>query len=410
MTTYEYVILGGGLAAGYAAQAFAEENTPPGKLCILSAENKLPYERPPLSKGFLAGEKAEDDILINEPEFYEENKIDIFLNSLVEQVDLKQKKLYTDSATIGFEKLLIATGARPRHLDVPGADLEGIYYLRRVGDAKRIRQAAEEANEAVVIGGSFIGMEVASVLQSADVDVTMVFPEAHVWEAFFTLEMSAFFENYYRDRGVIIMPRAEVVEFEGANGRLTRVVLKSGTRLEANLVVAGVGVQPNTELFAGNGLQMSDGGIVVNRFLETNLPGVFAVGDVAYYNDVLFDRSRRIEHWDNAMSQGQHAIKNMMGAHEPFVHVPYFFSDVFDLSYEFWGDTTAAQEIVHRGDVENGRFSVWWLGADGRLLAAFVMNRPDEERELAQQWIREAKKLTAEKLADDQKPLNNEKE
>jgi NADPH-dependent 2,4-dienoyl-CoA reductase/sulfur reductase-like enzyme len=248
------------------------------------------------------------------------------------------------------------------------------------------------------------------VLQSADVDVTMVFPEAHVWEAFFTPEMSAFFENYYRDRGVIIMPRAEVVEFEGANGRLTRVVLKSGTHLEANLVVAGVGVQPNTELFADNDLQIRDGGIVVNRFLETNLLGVFAVGDVAYYNDVLFDRSRRIEHWDNAMSQGQHAIKNMMGAHEPFVHVPYFFSDVFDLSYEFWGDTTGAQEIVHRGDVENGRFSVWWLGADGRLLAAFVMNRPDEERELAQQWIREAKKLTAEKLADDQKPLNNEKE
>jgi NADPH-dependent 2,4-dienoyl-CoA reductase/sulfur reductase-like enzyme len=407
MTTYKYMILGGGLAAGYAAQAFAEAYTPPGKLCILSAENKLPYERPPLSKDFLAGEKTTEDILINEPEFYEKNNIDIHLNSRVWQVDLQRKQLYTaDNKVFGFEKLLIATGARPRHLDVPGADMKGIYYLRRVEDAKEIRQAADSAKEAVVIGGSFIGMEVASVLQSADVKVTMVFPEEHVWDAFFTPEMSTFFENYYRERGVIIMPKAQVTGFEGENGRLTHVVLDNDSRLRTDMAVAGIGVQPNTQLFADEGLQFIEDGIAVNRFLETNLPDIYAAGDIACYNDVVFEQPRRLEHWDNAMAQGQHAIKNMLGIREPFVHVPYFFSDVFDLSYEFWGDAAGAQQVVHRGDVANGRFSVWWLGEDGRLLAAFVMNRPDEERELAPPWIRERVKLAAEKLVDEDQPLS----
>lgn len=406
MTTYKYVILGGGLAAGYAAQAFVEAYTPPGKLCILSAESKVPYERPPLSKDFLAGEKSADDILINKPEFYEKHKIDIRLNSRVWQADLTQKQLYTaDNEIIGFEKLLIATGARPRHLDVPGADLDGIFYLRRMGDAQRIREMAKTAEHAVVIGGSFIGMEVSSVLQDAGVKVTMVFPEEHVWQSFFTPQMSAFFENYYRDRGVTMMPQAEVVGFEGENGRLNRVVLNTGTRLLTDMVVAGIGVQANTELFADNGLHLIGGGISVNRFLETNLPHIYAAGDVAYYNDVLFERARRIEHWDNARAQGQHAIKNMMGVREPFRHVPYFFSDVFDLSYEFWGDTTEAAHVVNRGEMEDGRFSVWWLGEDGRLLAAFVMNRPDEERELAPQWIRDGKLLTADQLANSTQPL-----
>ncbi len=405
MSAYKYVILGGGLVAGYAAQAFAEEESASGKLCILSAESKLPYERPPLSKDFLAGDKTEDEILINEPEFYENNNIEVRLNSLVQSVDLPQKLLYTDDEIVGFDKLLIATGTRPRHLNVPGSDLEGLYYLRRVEDAQQIRRAAAQADRAIVIGGSFIGMEVASVLQGGGVETTMVFPEEHVWQAFFTSEMSAFFENYYRDRGVIIMPQAKAAEFEGENGRLTHVVLSSGTRLRTDMAVAGIGVLPNNELFTGNGVQIIDEGIAVNRFLETNIPDVYAAGDIARYDDVLFGRPRRIEHWDNAVAQGQHAMKNMMGQHEPFVHVPYFFSDVFDLSYEFWGDVTGAQETVSRGDMENGRFTVWWLAGDGRLLAAFVMNRPDEERQLAQQWIRDGKKLTADQLADANQPL-----
>ena len=400
-TSYKYLILGGGLVAGYAAQTFAKEQASSGKLCILSAETTLPYERPPLSKDFLAGDKSQEDILINEPAFYEENDIDVWLDSAVERVDWQQKQLQTaNNETIGFEKLLIATGARPRQLDVSGSDLNGIYTLRHVGDAKQIRQAAAQAEQAIAIGGSFIGMEVASVLQRAGVATTMVFPEDHVWESFFTPAMSTFFENYYRERGVTMMPQAKAVAFEGENGRLNRVVLNSGTHLQVDMAVVGVGVQPNIDLFDKTGLEIVDEGIVVNRFLETNIADVYAAGDVARYEDVLFGRARRIEHWDNAVAQGQHAIKNMLGQHEPFVHVPYFFSDVFDLSYEFWGDAKEAQAIVHRGNVAKGQFSVWWLGQHGRLLAAFVMDRPDEERELAPQWIQSGKKLKAEQLVD----------
>lgn len=409
MPFYKCVILGGGLAAGYAAQAAAEAGVEPGELGIVSAEATLPYERPPLSKDFLAGDKTAAEILINEPSFYEENNIDVHLETVVGRVDLQHKQLYTNDEPITYEKLLIATGARPHKFDLPGSNLEGLFYLREIGDAQHIRAAAEDAFRAVVIGGSFIGMEVASVLQQSGVDTTMVFPGEHVWESFFTPRMSTFFETYYQERGVEFVTGTKAASFKGENGRISHVVLQTGQELPADLVVAGIGVIPNTELFANSSvhadtaLQIEDG-IVVNRFLETNVPDVFAAGDVARYADPIFGKTRRIEHWDNAVAQGQHAMRAMMGKRELFAHVPYFFSDVFDLSYEFWGDTAAADQVVHRGDVEDGQFSAWWL-KDGRLHATFVMDRPDEERELAPQWIKSGQPLAAERLQDSEQSL-----
>ena len=401
MNTYQYAILGGGLAAGYAAQTFVEEGGQSGELAIFSAEARPPYERPPLSKAFLAGEESVDDILINAPEFYEENGIDLHLNTRIEMVDLKNRQLRaTDGRLFGFEKLMIATGARIRPFDIPGSDLSGLYYLRQVSDSEAIRQAAQDAETAVIIGGSFIGMEVASVLQSSGVQTTLTFPEKRVWQRFFTPEMSDYFSNYYQEEGVTILPEQEIERFVGENGRLTGVVLKSGKTLDADIVVAGIGVLPNSELFAETELQREKNGVLVNRFLETNINDVFAVGDVAAYPDTTFDKVKRIEHWDNAVAQSQRAMKNMLGMNQPFDHLPYFFSDVFDLSYEFWGDTAGADHVIHRGDMENGRFSVWWLAEDGRLLAAFVMDRPEEERELAQTWIKTAVVLNAEVLAN----------
>jgi NADPH-dependent 2,4-dienoyl-CoA reductase/sulfur reductase-like enzyme len=269
--------------------------------------------------------------------------------------------------------------------------------LRQIDDARRIRQQAKGAQEAVVIGGSFIGMEATAVLQSQGVETTLVFPEKRVWDAFFTPEMSAFFEKYYRDRGVTILPEQEVTAFEG-EVYVTHVVTKSGKKLPTDMVVAGIGVQANSDLFANSPLQLVDGAISVNRFLETNMPDVLAAGYVVRYRSTLYERPLHIEHWDNAVAQGRHAAHMMLGEIQPFEHVPYFFSDVFDLSYEFWGDTQDAVEAVHRGLVEKGEFSTWWLAKDGRLLAAFVMNRPDEEREVAPQWIKSGKKLTADWL------------
>lgn len=401
MNTYQYAILGGGLAAGYAAQTFVEEGGQSGELAIFSAEARPPYERPPLSKAFLAGEESVDDILINAPEFYEENGIDLHLNTRIEMVDLKNRQLRaTDGRLFGFEKLMIATGARIRPFDIPGSDLSGLYYLRQVSDSEAIRQAAQDAETAVIIGGSFIGMEVASVLQSSGVQTTLTFPEKRVWQRFFTPEMSDYFSNYYQEEGVTILPEQEIERFVGENGRLTGVVLKSGKTLDADIVVAGIGVLPNSELFAETELQREKNGVLVNRFLETNINDVFAMGDVAAYPDATFNQVKRVEHWDNAVAQSQRAMKNMLGMHQPFSHLPYFFSDVFDLSYEFWGDTAGADHVIHRGDVASGSFSVWWLAEDGRLLAAFVMDRPEEERELAQTWIKTAVVLNAEVLAN----------
>ena len=396
MSSYRYVILGGGLSAGYAAQAFAEKGINAGELLILSAEETLPYERPPLSKSYLAGEETTQDILINDPEFYDENGIEVKLATPVTHVDLDKKRLYVDGDHITYDKLLIATGARPRTFSLPGSGLDNIFYLRQVGDARQIRQAAEEASKAVVIGGSFIAMETASVLQSQGVETTMIFPEERVWSAFFTPTMSAFFEEYYRDQGVTILPRRKVESFVG-DGSVSRVITTKGDSLTADMVVAGIGVQPNSDLFKDSALQINQDYIMVNRYLETNLPDVLAVGDVTCYRDIVYKRPLHLEHWDNAMNQGQHAANVMMGDYQPYERVPYFFSDVFDLSYEFWGDINGAAETVHRGDIEEGSFSVWWLDEDGRLLAAFVMNRPEEERQMVPKWIKAGKKLAFEK-------------
>lgn len=403
---YQNVILGGGVVAGYAAQAFVEAGLEPGNLAIISAEEMLPYDRPPLSKGFLLGKTAKEDIMLNEPEFYQKNGIDTFLNNPATEVDFANRKLHlADDSQIEFGKLLIATGSRLRRFDIPGSDLDGLYYLRYFDHSRQIRQAAQEAEWAVVIGGSFIGMEVTAGLRHYGVKTTMVFPGERVWQAFFTPVMSSFFENYYRERGVEFMMEAEVNAFTGQQKVQAVQVTQANQQktLPADMVVAGIGVEPNIELFAETELNMDDG-ILVDRFLETNVEGVFAAGDVAQYPDQIFDRFRRIEHWDNAFSQGQHAARLMLGNREPYIHVPYFFSDVFDLSYEFWGDTSQANVTVHRGDVKSGSFSVWWL-ADKRLQAAFVMDRPDEERELAPEWIRSQQPISADELADPDRPL-----
>lgn len=384
--TYPYVILGGGMVAGYAARELVQRGLGPNQLAIVSSDDVVPYERPPLSKGFLAGKEDTGDILINPPEFYVTHGIALYCGSPVDRLDLYRRTLSTGSAAISFGKLVIATGSRVRTLDVPNAGLEGILYLRSVDDSRRIREQAEGASRAVVLGAGFIGMEVASVLAARGIEMTMIFPEDRVWERLFTPQIAAFFTREYTRRGVTLMPREEVASFEG-DGRVSAVVTKSGARVEADLVVAGIGVTPAIDLFSGNGLRV-DNGIEVNEYLETGVRGVYAAGDVANYRDVLFGKRRRVEHWDNAVEQGKHVARELTGERIPFVHVPYFFSDVFDLSYEFWGDTEGADDVCYRGDTDSGSFSAWWLKREV-VVAAFVLGRPDEERDAAPEWIAE---------------------
>ncbi len=402
---YPYVILGGGVAAGYAAQEFVAQGIAPHELCIVSADERLPYDRPSLSKGYLAGKKSRDKILINPPDFYETNGIDVRLETQIRAVDLGRRRLYAqDGADIEFDKLLIATGSRVRTLNVPGADLAGVHYLRSNADADRILASAGDARRAVIVGGGYIGMEVGATLRGRGLEVTLVYPEDRLLARLFTPQMSLFFETYYRDRGVTLLPGHTVTAFRG-DGRVREVVLENGDTVAADLVVAGIGVLPVTDLFADTDLHLQEGGIVVNKYLQTNLPDIFAAGDVAYYYDVLYQKHRRVEHWDNAAQQGRHAARMMCGRHAEYMHLPYFFSDVFDLSWEFWGDTEEADQVVHRGDVMSGEFSVWWLSG-WTVNAAFVMNRPDEERDSAPEWIRMRRNVDPDLLADAAQPLS----
>ncbi len=376
---YRTIILGGGMAAGYAAKEFVEGGLQLGELGILSADEALPYERPPLSKTFLAGKDTEQSVLINPESFYREHSIGIHLDTLIERIDLRGKRLRERGGReFRFETLILAMGSRARKLDVPGADRESVLYLRSMSDAVRLRDRLKSARKVVVLGGGFIGMEVASQSARQGRDTTLAFREDRVWKSFFTPEMSAFFRKYYEDREVRFAPGAKV----GAIGA-DSVSLSTGVRFEADLVVAGIGATPVTEIAKEAGVRVENG-IIVNEFLETDAADVYAAGDAANYQDVLFGKRRRVEHWDNAVKQGPYLARRLRGESAPFKNIPYFFSDVFDLSYEFWGDTEGAERTEYRGDVNSTSFSAWWMKG-GKVIAAFAMNRPDPERERASQ-------------------------
>ena len=403
MNQTNIVILGGGMVAGYAAKQLVELGLPRGELAILSADNAVPYERPPLSKSFLAGKDSEDAIKINPEDFYQTHGIELRLQCDVATVDLKRKRLILkNNDEFGFQKLIIATGARPRTLNIPGSNLQNLFYLRTLNDSKSIRNAAEKVKHAVVIGGGFIGMEVAAVLAQKGIEVALVLNDDRVFKRLFSAEMSSFFESYYAARGVRLFKSMFVTELRGDRA-VSSAVLKDGQTVQCDLVVAGIGVQPAIEVARNSGLEVGDG-ILVNEYLQTSHPDVFAAGDVANYQDVLFGKRRRVEHWDNAVSQGQYCARSLMGDKTPFRHVPYFFSDVFDLSYEYWGDSSGADQVIHRGDVSSNSFSVWWLQQQ-RVVAAFTMNRPDEERNVAPKWIESGQRVSSTKLKDGSQPI-----
>jgi NADPH-dependent 2,4-dienoyl-CoA reductase/sulfur reductase-like enzyme len=222
---------------------------------------------------------------------------------------------------------------------------------------------------------------------------------------FFTPEMSAFFHDYYEARGVRFVYNVRPMWFTNGNGSV-KVGLTDGSQIETDMVVAGVGVEPAIGLFAQSPLKVEIG-LLVNEYLETNVDGVYGAGDVIRFPDHIFERLRHIEHWDNAAESGKYAMKRMLGAvTEPYDYLPYFFSDVFDLSYEFWGDQMGFNRVVYRGAVESGKFSTWWLRGD-RVLAAFVMGRPDDERDAAQSWIRERAQVSADILMNESKPIGD---
>lgn len=397
MHTYRYVILGGGVVAGYAAQELAQLDLRSGELCIVSADDTLPYERATLSKGYMTGDTNEDAIFINSDTFYREHGIDVHLNTQVDIVDFDKRLLRASpDVEIGFDKLLIATGSRPRTLDIPGVNRAGIYTIHNLDDGRAIRTLATNTQRAVVVGGGYVAVETAASLRQDNLDVTLVVPDSYVMnDRFNAAELSGFFEHELARNGVQVVKNASVTAF-GADNQGVGVQLQEGQFFQGDFVVTEVGVVPNTDLFESTGLRLDDG-VVTNEYLEASLKNVLAAGDVASYYDMLFQKQRRVEQWDDAVSQARHAARVLSNRREPFVKVPYFFSQVFDKMWEFWGDSQGATYTVQRGSLEDASFSKWWLH-NGTLIAALVMNRPEEESDLAPQWIRSQEKVPLELL------------
>ncbi|GGF39762.1 pyridine nucleotide-disulfide oxidoreductase [Aliidongia dinghuensis] len=385
MKEVDFLLLGGGLANATAAETLRLEGAK-GSILLLSAEDTLPYHRPPLSKEFLRGEWAEDRVLVYDAAFYAEQGIETMLGTRAVAVDPARKIVSTDkNGEIAYGQLLIATGARPYRLDLPNANLAGIYNLRTLADSAAIRAAAETAKNAVIIGGSFLSLEVATALRRKGVRVTVVEFRDTVFPRLRAPSLSAFFHDYCYRNEVDVMLNETVAKIVGRN-KVSKVVTRSGSELPCDLLLVAIGVQPETSFLDGSGLDL-DNGILVDRHLQSSNPAIFAAGDVANFFDPVFNRRRRIEHWDNAIKQGRLAARNMLGQNLVYDDISYFFCDVFDFSFEFLGSPRTADEHVGRGSLDSGSYALLYM-KDNVPRGLFTMDRPASETKAVEAMIR----------------------
>lgn len=404
MDGFELVIVGGGLSAARAIREYRAAGGS-GSVALLSREESLPYHRPPLSKRYLRGEVGRDETLVEPQEFYVERGVELLLGTEVTAVDPRERTVATaDGRSYGYRKLLLAPGAQPRTLDVPGADLPGVFNLRSLDDSTAIREAAEQARDAVVVGSGFVGMEVAASLTELGLDVSLISRDVDLFASLRSPEISDHLVSLYRRRGVEVIRGDEVQAFHGG-ARLDTVELRSGRQLGAGLAVVGVGVQPAVSFLAGSGIATDDGILVDARF-ETNVPGVFAVGDAARFPDPVFGRSRRIEHWSNASYQGAEVGKVLAGAGGGYDTVSTFFTESFELPLKVFGDSTRHDERVARGSFTAGDAIVFYLER-GRLAGTLHTGQGDEtEIALKRLIAAHASPRQVELLADETVPLD----
>jgi 3-phenylpropionate/trans-cinnamate dioxygenase ferredoxin reductase subunit len=397
MADQTFVIVGANLAGGRAAEALRKEGFD-GRVVLIGAEPDPPYERPPLSKEYVRGEMAREKLFIHKPGFYEEQRIELRLGARATGLDVQARAVELEGGErIAFDKLLLATGGRPRRLDVAGAGLYGIYDLRTVADSERIAAELQPGRKLVVIGAGFIGAEVAASARKQGLEVTVLEMAPVPLGRALGDEMGRLYGEIHREHGVELLTGEALARFEGTT-RVERVVGASGRAIDCDFAVAGVGIEPATELAAAAGLPV-DNGIVVDEYAETSVPGIFAAGDVAnFYHPVLGERLR-VEHWANAQNQGVIAAKNMLGAREAYVEIPWFWSDQYDLNLQYVGHATSWDEIVLRGDAAGRKFTAFYL-KDGRLRAALTVNRFKDIRP-SRELIRRGAEVDATKLRDD---------
>ena len=368
-------IVGGGLSTARAVKAYREAGGD-ASITLFSRDTSIPYHRPPLSKRYLRGEVEAKDTLVESESFYEENDVDVRLETGVASLDLAERTLVLeDGGRHRFDKLLIASGAWPKRLDVPGADLEGVLSLRTLDNSTRIREAARDARHAVVVGAGFIGMEVAASLVQLGLEVTLVHRGKGLFEILRARQVEQYLVDLYGQRGVELVLGDEVASF-GGRSRLDSVETRRGRVAQAELAVVGIGVAPTTAWLENSGLELDDG-VVVNERFETGAEGVWAVGDVARFYDPIYERQRRIEHWSHANYTGSEVGRLIAGGEGGFDIVSTFFTEVFGTSFKMFGDVDDIDEVVFRGALEDGAAIGFYLTGEG-FGAALVVGQDEE--------------------------------
>jgi 3-phenylpropionate/trans-cinnamate dioxygenase ferredoxin reductase subunit len=376
----DYLLIGGGLASANCAR-WLRESGADGSVLLVGRESDAPYNRPPCSKGYLQGTESREDTLFRPAQWWDEQRIELLTRTSVTALDAQARtaKLSTKDE-VQFDRALIATGSNVRRLNVDGCELEGIHYLRALGNADAIRRDAEQAEQVVLIGGSYIGCEVAASLTKLGRRCTIVMQEDVTLQRGFGERAGRFFQEALQAHGVSVHGGDELARFEGSQGRVSHVLTKGGLRLPAEMVVVGAGVTPEVRLAQSAGLAIGErGGVRCSSRLETSLPGVYAAGDICEYDSVLHDgQALRVEHWDVAFNHGKTAALNMLGGDVAHEEVPYFFSDLADwASLEYVGPAYGWDEEIVRGSIEQGSFSNWYL-KEGRVLAALSVGRSQD--------------------------------
>jgi len=384
---------GGGLAGAAAVEGIREHDAA-GSILLIGSEAHLPYDRPPLSKQLWFGKSKVEEIFLHDQEFYDRQGVTVARGATVVRLNPLEKTLADAAGTsYRFDKLLLATGVVPRKLSIPGGDLDGVCYFRTLDDFRHIHSRAAEAKSALVIGGGFIGSELAAAL-NVTLDVTMIFPAATICDRVFPKSVGQAIQRHYRERGVYILDSDMPVSIhKGEYGFDTQT--SGGKYVESDLVIVGIGTLPVMGLAQEAGLTTGDG-IIVNEYLQTSHPDIYAAGDIANFPYAALGRNMRIEHWDNALNQGKTAGRNMAGARESFTYQPYFFSDLFEFGYEATGDVSTKLETFADWKKENETGIIYYL-ADGKVRGVMMCNVWDK-MDAARELIRKGERVSPEGL------------
>jgi 3-phenylpropionate/trans-cinnamate dioxygenase ferredoxin reductase component len=400
MTTEQtFVIVGASLTGAKAAQSLREEGFA-GRITLIGAEAERPYERPPLSKGYLLGKEEQAKVYVHDEGWYGEHSVELLLGRRATGLDRTAHEVELDDGRrLGYGKLLLAPGSSPRRLDVPGADLDGVHYLRSLGDSERLREAIRGGGRVVVVGTGWVGLETAAAAREYGCEVTLVGPHPVPLQSALGPEMGAFFADVHRQRGVDVRLGRRVTKLLGT-GRVHTVVTDDDAEIPADVVIVGIGVRPNTELAEQAGLAVENG-ILVNESLRTDDPDIYAAGDVANAFNPLYGTRIRVEHWANALNGGLTAGKAMLGQEVVYDRAPYFFTDQYDVGMEFsgWFAPGEYDSVVIRGDLEARVFHAFWL-AGGRVVAGMHVNQWDEGIASTQDLIRAGVPVDPDRLAD----------